>query len=310
MAISYEPKSDSFESFLNDLNSAVSLGMGDFPPPAMPHQTAQIVGLPRSGTTIIYQLLALTGRVGYPSNVMALFWENPTIGARIQKHLATSQPTLGMRSVAGRTVEPLDPHEFGYFWRNALGHSRNSVVADQEPTPWDQLQSTLDAVTGVFDSPTVYKNFLALAHIDAFRANLERQKYLVVLRPQYDVALSLIAVRRSIGISDSADFGLAVEGIAPDAPLVHRVATQVRSLQELLLSARFDQDSDALLIDYPAICRNPKVGIGEVLEFIGADRHTGWDAKLPDSLPLGKTPAGVTPAEAEQLATLLSEGRS
>lgn len=304
----YTPHDDSFESFLTDLNTTLALGMGDFAPPLSPFITGQIVGLPRSGTTILYQLLALTGRVGYPSNIMALFWRTPTIGARLHQHLAQTGPTIGVESIAGRTVEPLDPHEFGYFWRDAMGHSSNSIEADREAVEMSVLQDTLDAITGVFAAPVVYKNFYALVHIDKMRQQLKRQKVIVITRDSLDVALSLFNVRRKIGIPDGENFGLAVREPDDRISVHQRIATQVLTLSELQSSCGFDDDPDALVISYTALCSDPVGAIGDVLQFLGADKSNGWSDRLPRSLSPATPSNSADSTDARKLARLLTRG--
>ena len=139
--IEFREKSDDFECFVENLNNCLLAPFGSPRSRENPRLSAQIVGLPRSGTTVLYQLMAHTRCVGYPSNLMALFWKTPTVGATIQKHLAQHRPTLSITSVAGRTREPMDPHEFGYFWRSMLGHSENTLVRDGEPIVMEELQT-------------------------------------------------------------------------------------------------------------------------------------------------------------------------
>lgn len=302
----YSPRDNTFESFLDDLNSTLASGMGDFPPPPSAYLTGQIVGLPRSGTTILYQLLAQTMRVGYPSNTMALFWRTPTIGARLHEHLARTGPTVGTESIAGRTIEPLDPHEFGYFWRNALGHSDNSIDADREPIPMHQLQDTLDAVTGVFAKPVVYKNFYALVHIDEMRNHLVRQKYVVITRDPLDVALSLLDVRRRIGVADEANFGLAVQEPGEHVPVHERIANQVLTLSRLQDACEFETDPSSMALSYADLCRNPKDSISCVLEFLDADLTDGWDERLPDILTLARPRDNADASDVRQFDRILA----
>ena len=46
-----------------------------------------IFGLPRSGTTLVYQIFTHCLNVAWPTNLMARFWETPVIGMRISKIL-------------------------------------------------------------------------------------------------------------------------------------------------------------------------------------------------------------------------------
>src|SRR2546422_969456 len=46
-----------------------------------------VVGVPRSGTTLLAQALAATGGFGYPDNFIARFWMAPFVGAKIEQAL-------------------------------------------------------------------------------------------------------------------------------------------------------------------------------------------------------------------------------
>ena len=281
----YRPRSEDFESFLDALNDAATQIPAPVTADAPP--SAQITGLPRSGTTILLQLLARTGRVGYPSNVMAFFHRAPWVGARLQAQLALAGPTLSMSSLGGRTREPLDPHEFGYFWRRVCGHSSNSLERDLEPPPYSDVQAELDAVAAVFEAPVVYKNFLALAHTDEMRAGLDRMRFLVVERNLVDVAASLLSLRAQIGAGPDDAIGVQTgsRGISPGT-LVDRVARQVVDLDRRQRACGFSGADDTLVVSYDALSANPRAEVGRALAFLGADGE-GLDA-LPAELPRGR----------------------
>lgn len=300
----YKATDYDFEQFLQRLNATLS---AEFMPvtPIMNPQflTAQILGLPRSGTTILYQLLARSRAVGYPSNVFAFFWQAPVIGAQLQKQLAATHPTVSLESLAGRTTEPLDPHEFGYFWRAVLGHSGNSLTRDQRPWPWDSIQSTLDTTAEVFQSPVVYKNFLALSHMSEMRANLSRQRYLVLERPLVDIAASLLNVRRRIGIGDDSDFGLTAGRSGPDneKSVMERVVEQVLDLDRLMNLSAFADDPNAYVIPYADLCAQPRYIVDKALRFIGAEVEN-LEESIPEVLHAGGGAANL-PARDRRLLT-------
>ena len=76
-----------------------------------------VLGLPRSGTTLVAQALAATGALTYPSNFLARFWEAPVVGLRIQQALGIGeQGERDFTSDYGVTGGWSDPHEFAYFW--------------------------------------------------------------------------------------------------------------------------------------------------------------------------------------------------
>lgn len=283
----YHDRSESFEQFLDQLNSTLAVGFPVLPPPEPTHVFGQIVGLPRSGTTILLQLLARTRALGYPSNVMAPFWRTPAVGARLQRHLASSEPTLSMESVAGRTREPLDPHEFGYFWREALGHSANTLHPDRPGMGWHQLQDTLDAICAAFDLPTVYKNFLVLGHVTQMRRHLVRSRFIVIERNPKDVAASLWTVRQSIGIPDEATFGIDTADNC-HGDLLDRIVTQVHTLERYRTVIANQSVSDTISARYSDLCNKPRQVVADVLDFLGADPSSEVLERIPDALPEGR----------------------
>jgi hypothetical protein len=306
--VSFLDKSDDFESFLSLLNDTLEPVFGTAGPTGDSHTSVQITGLPRTGTTILYQLLARTGCVGYVSNLMAFFWRVPTVGATLQRQLTTGEVTLSTSSMAGRTVEPLDPHEFGYFWRAVLGHSANSMVRDLEPWPIDRLQQVLDDVSKVFGAPTVYKNFLVLAHPDEM-FTLPSARFLVLERPAIDVAASLVALDRRVGGAAPARLGLqpAPAEQVRDGSLVEQVARQVAVLERARRRAGFERHPAALVVPYRKLCESPRETVGEVLEFIGGDLRQLDPGRLPASLTPGAGATDLAPAERRVLQRLLDE---
>jgi hypothetical protein len=280
--------------------------VGALPPPDVREplpRSAQITGLPRSGTTLLYQLFARTGAVGYPSNVMAMFHRVPWVGARLQVHLAASDPRISTRSIGGRTPEPLDPHEFGYFWRRVCGHSGNSLRQDLEPAPIESLQRSLDLVAAVFGMPVVYKNFLALTHGPRMLAELEGMHLFLVRRPERDVAASLIQLRRRLHTPDSAALGVEPEGLVQAGTVEDRVARQVVTLGRRLEVSGLAHMAGVETVDYEELCAAPRVVMSRLLAVLGCDPVD--HGRLPDRLEPGSGFAGLGHEHQARLARAL-----
>lgn len=268
----YSEKSQSFEGLLERYNHALLREFGDDPAPLTGPPSVHIVGLPRSGTTVLYQLLARTRSVGYPSNVMAFAWRAPHVGAALQQKLAHEGYDLSLRSTAGRTDEPLGPHEFGYFWRDALGHDHNSLVPSRGERPAHWLRGQLDLVSTTFGAPTVYKNFLAPAHVRHLSAAVGNQHFIVLRRNLIDVARSLLATRRQLNIPDDEPFGTQPVNVRRHyANVLERVCHQVSSLDETLSTTGLLDLPTTLQVDYSKLCSSTEFQLKRVLSAIGAD---------------------------------------
>lgn len=303
----YDEKGDDFEAFLARLNAAaraITPDEIDDAPPA----SAQIVGLPRTGTTLMYQLLARTGEVGYPSNVMAFFHEAPWVGAHLHRQLAAQDPTTSFDSVGGRTPEPLDPHEFGYFWRRVCGHSANSLVQGGSGLDVASLKAELDLVATVFRKPVVYKNFLAMVHAPAMRS-FGVSSFVVVKRDARDVAASLLALRQRLGVAPTAPFGVQ-PSVQPghSSSALETVAWQVAALEQDLAGASLTSDQDVQVVDYVDLCHAPRTVCGDVLSMLGAD--TAGVSRLPIRISPSAPSDALDAEEQHELELALDDARN
>lgn len=294
----YEPTDDTWEHLLARLNSAIKTEFHADEVHGPTYVTLQVVGLPRSGTTLLMQHLAASKRFGYPSNILALFWKAPWIGAHIQRRLAINTSS-SFHSLIGRTPEPLDPHEFGYFWRNALGHKSNSLEPTAPRLPAAELRRQLDLVTEAFGMPTVYKNFLAPVHVSYLR-KVGNQKFIVISRPMQDVAASILGARRKLDLGPNHWLGPAPPRPWPTFQSeIDLVAYQVVASQRQLDGSNLANAPDTLAITYADLCREPQVILQKALA------HAGIEA---DRTPDPPTFEVRNPFEslAEREATLLS----
>ena len=89
-----------------------------------------IVGAPRSGTTLLTQLLISQYEIGYVSNLIARFWKAPYLGLLLAKEIRDPDrpPDVGFSSDRGFTSGYEGPHEFGYFWRRWFDYQESHSV--------------------------------------------------------------------------------------------------------------------------------------------------------------------------------------
>src|SRR5678815_1019577 len=86
------------------------------------YPTIHVIGVPRSGTTLITQLLSSFLDIGYINNLIAAFWKAPLFGIELSKKLLGTQYLSNFSSSFGRTNNIYEPHEFGYFWNYHLSY--------------------------------------------------------------------------------------------------------------------------------------------------------------------------------------------
>ena len=177
---------------LNDCLPPLSVTMG-------PVQPIFIVGLPRSGSTLLVQLLIAKLRLGYATNLMARFWGRPAFGVALNRALSTDPGAISVSdSVYGQTQGYEGHHEFGWFWSRWFDYGDSHKI---EPERWDamdiaSLRSELFAMEKAWGRPLIFKNPPALSmQIGFFEHFLDEPLFIYMRRSEPEVAASLLRAR-------------------------------------------------------------------------------------------------------------------
>jgi len=249
-------------------------------PPRLPQLF--VCGPPRSGTSLVAQVLIAHLPVGYLSNIANLFPRAPlTAEAMIGRRLPRWRPTF--RSFYGRTAALRAPNDSLPIWDRWLGPDRTArreVLTDSEADAMRRFFGALEALTG---RPTIAKNNNLNLQARAVAAVLPGARFLCLSRDPRYLAQSLLAARRQLHGDEETAYGLAPPAEPGENPY-DSVCRQVRYLaqgaqaeQEGLGASRFWN------ISYEDFCARP----AEWVDKVGREL-----LDLPDSA-LGRTPAAL-----------------
>ena len=237
------------------------------------YPTLFIFGLPRSGTTLSYQLIAQCLKLGYINNLIARFWLAPQYG------IALSQEVLGpprealFYSDLGQTNGPHGPHEFGYFWQHWLKISNvDDMLIFDNSNPeidWLGLGRTVRGMQQMFGTGIVFKTMHAPNHIRAFAETFSLPLFIYVERDPIDVALSILAARKAIyGRSD-----IWWSKYSPDYYSLARQKSHHQIAGQVLSLGRIYEEMISLIppelvvrLQYSRLCEAPRV----VVDYIRA----------------------------------------
>lgn len=232
------------------------------------HATLHIVGAPRSGTTLLNQLVCSCLDVGYVNHLIAAFWRAPVFGIRLSRKLLGDAPQSTYESEFGRTSGITEPHEFGYFWSSLLGYREPLQKApDEDDIDWGRMRKVLLNMSDAFGRPAVYKSFYLGWHIERMLEVFTKACFVWIRRNPTQNALSLLKMRRQF--LGSAEKWVSLkpreyEGLK-DAPYWEQVAGQVYYLERTFAEqiARVG-GRNVLLVRYEELCDRPR----DVLERI------------------------------------------
>jgi hypothetical protein len=269
-----------------------------------------ITGVPRSGTTLLYQLLCASGALGWVSNVAARFYRNPAFGAGVQELLRPllPDPVPVFTSEYGRTGSWAAPHEFGFYWSRHLPfHDSHQPTAEElEEVDWTEMDTELAGLSAVLGRPLVFKNNILACVTPALGVHLPDSLFLELRRDPADVAHSILRARRAEAGGESAWWSTRVRGWRA---LQERLPVEQIVEQMARIDAAHDRARSALgatrwrAVSYEELCRDPRGTVGAALSWAG----TLGGAEL-ERLPARFEPSRPRPEPAlAGLAALLAE---
>lgn len=234
-----------------------------------------IVGVPRSGTTLILQWLAGTGQFAYPSNFISRFYQAPDVGAMIQEMMINPQyayrdemtgfpeslPDDPYSSVAGKTVGWLAPNEFYYFWRRFYPVADSyQPILNPEEFAFEPFRRELTAVAGVLNKPFVLKAIIANWIIHDLAEIIENSVFLYIHRDHASTVRSILDIRKQMHGSTEFWYSFrppeyeAISQLSPEK----QVVAQVEYTQKAIEAGLFQIDSQRVIrTEYEHFCYDP-----------------------------------------------------
>lgn len=159
------------------------------------HCVLFVIGVPRSGTTLLTQILIENLKLGYISNTIARFWQCPAVGALLQNTFFQQlKYTVGNESEFGATKGPLGPHEFGFFWKRWFTYEETHYTGTGKNG--EELAEEIASLENILDNPMMFKNLAACSlHAKWLSEVLPSARFLLIRRHPIDVARSIHRAR-------------------------------------------------------------------------------------------------------------------
>lgn len=232
-----------------------------------------IFGLPRSGTTLLSQLLAHSLDVGFINNFMARFWISPVCGIRLAKSILKHETFRGFKSDYGATLDLSDIHEFGYFWRKWLKketlESVKNAPLNESEIDWDGLKHVLANIQLEFAKPMIFKNIYGSYHLQKMKEVLGQVLYVYIERDPLDTAVSILNARKKYYHDLNKWWSYAPPEVMDLIKMDywHQITGQIHYLKKFYYS-EMDKLDDSLVvrIKYKELCHQPKMILNRIRE--------------------------------------------
>jgi hypothetical protein len=227
-----------------------------------------VCGLPRSGTTLLMQLLSNCLDVGYINNLIARFWSAPLYGIVLSRTLLSTEKEKAQdyTSSWGKTRNIDGPHEFSYFWHEWF-HPHDcpaEMGIDLEKihltTDWQELRNILCNMAHYFNKPVLFKGIWPAYFLKKFVELLPRSLFIFISRKDEDVAMSLYRTRLKYYENPNTWWSVypAEYNRLKDLPWYEQIAGQIFYLNQLY-SRQIEKINrrNILFVDYKTLCDSP-----------------------------------------------------
>ncbi len=236
-----------------------------------------IVGVPRSGTTLLFQLMSRYLDLGYVNNYMARYWMAPIWGGGSYRRRWSGTHQKGeLESDFGGTSDLDDPHEFSWFWQFHTEFGACDHLREQElrAIDWRPIRRELLGLAGWFGRPLVFKSINYVNyHVDWFRRLLPDARFVWIQRERRFTARSILKVREQRYGDPAIWWSVRPRDLAAwrERSPEEQVAHQIRDI-EGALERGFSNlpEGKGLRLTYEALTRQPREILTQLAGFSGA----------------------------------------
>lgn len=307
-------KDENEEEYLKQINLTLrNKEVAEYKNIPIKHPFLFVFGLPRSGTTMLTQLIIRTFTTGYINNFMARFWLAPVTGIKLSKIILGNKRQASLSSNYGSTKNIYDLHEFGYFWRHWLEidsiQKLIQIEKRENEINWNGLNLVLANMQHEFDKAFCMKNIFGAYHLPQMVQTIPHSIWLYIRRDPLDNAISVLNARKKF-YQDMNHWWSTIPlefDRLKEEKYIDQIAGQIYYLTQFYeKQIKAVDPKHVFQVDYKNLCKNPDFYIRALQNKMAKDFDYKQEiGDLPKSLNY-KT-YDVDNKEKEQLKTALSK---
>lgn len=236
----------------------------------VPYSPIFIVGVPRSGTTLLYQLFVYCFDVCYLSNLLAKYNRFPCV---LSYFISLYRgPRLGeFRSTYGEVDGWLSPAQAWLFWARWFPSDQSYVgLGEIEEESVAEIRHTIGRLESIYKKPFVNKNLSLGVRLGPLNRALPEALYIRIHRDHLDVAQSILKGRQEYAgnINDWISVKPSKYGEIRGGDAISQVCEQIFYIEQDI-----DRDLDrigrakCLDVSYEKLCREPAQVLRDILAF-------------------------------------------
>jgi len=251
------------------------------------HPCVFIIGPPRSGSTIVYQILTSLLNVSYVDNLTNLARYNPYFGLRLSQRLYPVRPHKSYTSHFGKTSKDglHAPAEALFFYKWFPKDRHYTELSDLTSKQISDFRQTTYAMANRYGKALFIKNLSFSLRLQVLREALPGARYIVVRRNPLYTAQSLLLAMRKNKVPENKVWGILprdferLEGLG-----IHEMVVKQVNLIEKQIHDDLKQvpNENILYIDYEKLGTALELVLGDVMSLCGSGISRRPLVPLPD----------------------------
>lgn len=226
-----------------------------------------ILGLPRTGTTLIYQYVVHRLNVAYFTNGVGKYSRSPSLVTLLQKRMC-SPYVSNFENNYGRVKGFMAPREAGGFWCRFFSIDNYEKYEEINNRKINIIKKTIFKIQNTFNgAPFVNKNVKHILRLSALARIFPNSYFIIVWRDPIDIGLSLLKWKKNNGINKWFSVKPKNYEDLKDTHYLDQIANQVYELDKKLRSDILKLNKERIFnIQYKEFCEDPDSVIDFVLK--------------------------------------------
>jgi LPS sulfotransferase NodH len=219
-----------------------------------------IIGAPRTGSTLLYQLLIKHTRLVFISNLMALLPKKMILIARLTGQQIQQVEDVG-ESDYGYVPGLFSPNEAGAVMRKWF---------DQPVTPQEQqlIKNTVVCLSEMFNAPFINKNLLNSLRLQHIYKIFPEARFVYLHRDPLYAAQSIFLARRNALGDEYEWLGPVPFGYeqVQTQPTLYQSLWQVKKIDDAIVDFLNQFNPACITITYETLCQEPGKFLDQIID--------------------------------------------
>ncbi len=216
-----------------------------------------IVGPPRSGTTVLYQLLCKHLQFGYINNFVANWPKAPLTASIFYKKFYQKSHDIELVSNYGISPNTFGPNEFGRFWYRWF--DKNNKLISTQKQFLNKLKIEISGLTNIHQRPLLFKNVMHSMRILDLYKIFNNSTFIVLKRNKIDIAQSILKAKIDLYKNKNHSFSVisSKEQLDPNLPYWKKIPSQINGVYSNIEEAKnLIGRNNFIFVDYKELCLN------------------------------------------------------